>query len=355
MNKLLTLLALLCFYNMASAQKNKDKDTTRSLDPAADLYKQALKEIDSSQYKVAIKTLQKAIKKSPKYADAFNKMAYCKLQLKDYRGASKDLESSLEIMPDNFDCIKFLGRILYLDQRYEEAKKKYEDAYKINGNDHELIFYMGELRAAGKDVKGAIDVFTQVLELKETYAPALIQRGILKYKQKEFNYAIKDITDGMKWAKQGEITLEAYETRAMSYFEVGRFKEAITDFNKVLELDPKHENGYIYRGASKINLNDNSGAIEDLTKAIDINGKSHIAYNFRGTAKGGLKQYTEAIKDLDKSIDLKFDYASAYINRAAIKMTIKDKKNACKDLEKADRLGSNMAYKLIEKYCSGTN
>lgn len=355
MRVLLLIIACLLNFSLLAQKKDKDKDTTRSLDPAADLYKIALKQIDSSNYKPAILTLKNAIKKNPKYAEAFNKMAYCKLQLGDLKGAAKDLETSLKYKPDNYDCIKFLGRILFMDKQYDEAKKRYDDAYKIDPQDHELLFYRGELQAVGKDVKGAIDTYTAVLEMRETYAPAMIQRGIMRFAQKEYNYAVKDITDGIQYAKPGEAKMEAYQTRARAYFEMGNFKGAIQDYTKVIEFEPKNQDAFVYRGAAKININDNSGAVDDLDKAIDLNRKDHVAYNFRGAAKGGLKQYAEAMKDLDKSIDIKFDYASAYVNRAAIKMTQKDKKGACKDLEKADQLGSNMAYKLIQKYCTGAN
>ncbi len=354
--RVLLLFISLFFYLHFQAQNNDTKkDTTRSLDPALDLYNLAKKQSDSSNFKAAIKTLKSAIKKKAKYVEAYNLMAACKVQLNDLKGASEDLEMSLRYRPDNFECTKLLGRILFKDKRYDEAKKYYDDAYKIDPLDIELMYYTGELRGVGKDTKGAIETFNTVLDMRETYAPAYLQRGMMRFQQKEYNYAIKDITDGIKYAKPGEVTMEAYQTRARAYFEMGNFKDAITDYSKVIEIDPKNEDAYVYRGGAKINLNDNSGAVADLDKAIDLNGRNHVSYNFRGTAKGGLKQYTAAIKDLDKSIDIKFDYASAYVNRAAIKMTLKDKKGACKDLEKADQLGSNMAYKLIQKYCSGNN
>ena len=54
---------LFLFLNLCYAQKTKSKtDTTRALDPAADLYKASLKLIDSLRYKDAIKLLDKAVK-----------------------------------------------------------------------------------------------------------------------------------------------------------------------------------------------------------------------------------------------------------------------------------------------------
>ena len=138
----LTLLLLLVIFHFSllAQKKGKDKDTTRSLDPVGDIYRTALKQIDSTNYKAAIVILKKAIKQNSKYADAFTKMAYCKMHLNDLKGASKDLETSLKIAPDNYECTKSLGRILFMDKRYDDAKKRYDDAYKIDPQDPELIY-----------------------------------------------------------------------------------------------------------------------------------------------------------------------------------------------------------------------
>ena len=70
MLRVIFLSFFLLLMGSLSAQKAK-KDTTRSLDPAADLYKASLKLIDSLKYKDAIKTLQKAVKKYEEAIEPF--------------------------------------------------------------------------------------------------------------------------------------------------------------------------------------------------------------------------------------------------------------------------------------------
>src|SRR5579872_3838428 len=126
----LSFFLLLAGSLFSQSKKKPDRktgaDTTRSLDPSADLYKAAMKLIDSLQYKEAVKTLQKAVKLKKDFAEAYNKMAYCNMQLKDFENAQKNLELSLKYKPDNFDCIKYLGRACYLNKKYDLAKKNYE-------------------------------------------------------------------------------------------------------------------------------------------------------------------------------------------------------------------------------------
>ena len=330
------------------------KDTVRSIDPAADLYKSGIKKMDSLRFKEALQIFQKALKKNSQMTECYNKMAFCKMKLNDFEGASEDLQKSLQLQPDNYECIKYLGRSYFFDKKYNEAKRTYDEALKLNPNDFELLFFVAELKAVGRDLKGAIDLFTACINEKENYAEAYFQRAFLKFDLEDFNYSIKDITDGFRYRKDTAFYLEAQECRAKARFQVGDFKGCAEDYSKILERSPKHENSLTFRGAARIYLNDNSGAIDDLSKAIEINKKSYVAFNFRGVAKGGNKQYVEALKDLDQAIKIKFNYASAYVNRASIKMASRDKKGACADLEKADQLGSDVAYKLIQKYCSNS-
>jgi tetratricopeptide (TPR) repeat protein len=337
------------------SQSNKKpvRDTTRSLDPAADLYKASLKLIDSLRYTDAIKTLQKAVKIKKDYAEAYNKMAFCNMQLKDFENAQKNLELSLKFKPDNYNCIKYLGRACYLNKKYDLAKKHYDDAEKMDPADWELLFYIAELKATGQDIKGALEIYNRIIDGKENYAPAYINRGLIKYKQKQYPYAIKDLEQGVKLAKYKDIQDEVYTSLAQAKFETDDFKGAIKAFDTLITRNPKNEFAYTYRGAAKVNINDFSAAINDLSEAIKLNSKSYVAYNFRGTAKAGLKNNLEALKDLDYSIKIKFDYSSAYVNRASVKMASRDKKGACEDLNKADQLGSPIAFKYIKQYCEG--
>src|ERR1700751_3554021 len=102
MRKVIYLLFLCLLAGNLFCQSKKDakKDTTRSLDPSADLYKAGTKLMDSLKYKDAIKIFEKAVKKKKEFPEAYNKMASCYLQLKDFANAQKNMELSLKYMPD---------------------------------------------------------------------------------------------------------------------------------------------------------------------------------------------------------------------------------------------------------------
>jgi len=162
--------------------------------------------------------------------------------------------------------------------------------------------------------------------------------------------------------------------------------EAITFFNKALELDPKHAGSYSFRGVckngnkdymsaiadfnkaielgkqdtfvytsravSKSALGDHRGAILDCNIAIGANPEYQYAYNTRAKAKYELKDFKGALLDFNKVIQLDPKDFGAYYNRGLTKWALNDKEGACLDLSKAGELGMAEAYELIREHCN---
>ena len=319
------------------------------------LFNQASTLIDSSKYKESVVLLKKAVKKKKDYWEAYNKMAFAKIKVKDYKGAEKDLEMAEKIAPINKNNEKLKGNNFYHNNKFKEAKEAFDTAVYINNeekiDDAELFYYRAMLMFKGKNYKGALDACENALEFEPKYIDVYTLKGQVRFAMKDYNYAIKELSQAIKMMSIEKTDYEAYKMRAKSYFEAGNYKAAVSDWNVYIEATPNEEGALVARAAAKINCNQNSSAITDLDEAIKLNAGNPVSFCYRGVAKGGNKQYVEALKDLDHAIELKFDYAAAYVNRAAIRMASKDRRGACADLEKADSLGDAMAYKLIEQYC----
>ena len=87
------------------------------------------------------------------------------------------------------------------------------------------------------------------------------------------------------------------------------FFKAIKIFDKVIDLDSTHEEGYLYRGYAKDNIGDYKGAIADFTKVIQINPSNEDAYYARGSSKVSLDNYKSGCLDFSKAYALGLDGA----------------------------------------------
>lgn len=347
-------MLLLVFSLMGFCQEVQD---TTKANPEVELFKKGMKLLDSSRHKEAIVEFKKAIKIKPDYPAAYTKMAIAKIATKDLKGAEKDLKTSLTSNPNDFESLKVMGMMFFNTENYKDCKVYFDSAASIavadKIDDAEFLYYRAKLMFIGKDYKQALDVLANAIDIKPKYVEAIVLKGDVRFAQKDYNYAIKELNEAISLMKSDALDYNAYKTRAKAKFEVEDYKGAVSDWSVYLDGVPGEEDALISRAAARINSNDNTNAIVDLDEAIKKNPKNPVSYNYRGMAKAGNKQLVEGLKDVDYSIKLKFDYAAAYVNRAAIKFASRDKRGACEDLNKADTLGDKMAYKLIDQYCKG--
>ncbi|HTY44375.1 MAG TPA: tetratricopeptide repeat protein [Patescibacteria group bacterium] len=106
-----------------------------------------------------------------------------------------------------------------------------------------------------------------------------------------------------------------YIIRGNAYYNKGKTREALSDFNKAIAVAPRSILAYMGRG----NLYAGSGqleqAISDYSQAITINPSCSEAYNSRGVLFRRQGRLDEAIADYDQALRINTGYARAYNNR----------------------------------------
>ena len=91
------------------------------------------------------------------------------------------------------------------------------------------------------------------------------------------------------------------------------YDRAISDFNKAIEIDPKHAKAYNNRGNAYNSKGLFDLAISDFNRALEINPKYADAYNNRGYAYNAKGLFDLAISDFNRALDINPKYADATI------------------------------------------
>ena len=109
---------------------------------------------------------------------------------------------------------------------------------------------------------------------------------------------------------------------------------------------------YLIRGINKHNSKDYYGAISDFNKVIQIDFKNFSAYEFLSFSKISLKDYAGALADMNKAIQLNPNHpdvlnGAAFASRGWAKQYSGDFRGACSDWRKALSLGEEDAAKWI--------
>ena len=106
----------------------------------------------------------------------------------------------------------------------------------------------------------------------------------------------------------------------------GQWEEAVSDFSKAIELDPKYARAWQQRGYAHNQLQRWKNAISDFSKGIDLDPKNAWARVSRGNAYARLQQWENAIGDFSKAMDLDPKYAAAPNGLAWLLATCPDQK-----------------------------
>ena len=149
-------------------------------------------------------------------------------------------------------------------------------------------------------------------------------------------------------AQQGDFAqAEAYWTELIDKFpdnpavwsnrgnvRIGQYKlsEAITDFDRSIELAPNYPDPYLNRGIAYEGQQRWSEAVADYNRVLEINPSDPVAYNNRGNAEAGQQRWEEALKDYQQAISIAPDFALARGNAALVTYQMGNRSEAVRQM-----------------------
>ena len=143
--------------------------------------------------------------------------------------------------------------------------------------------------------------------------------GVQAADQRQYDQAIIEFTKAIEIDPKD---IPAIENRAYMYLALQKNAEAVADFTQVIELAPGQTTSYLGRGQAETNLKQFEPALTDLSKAIELKPDDPNAYRFRGFANIGKADWKAAIADYDKAIEMNPQDEQAYVWRAFAKRSI---------------------------------
>jgi len=156
------------------------------------------------------------------------------------------LDKALKRLPNNAEAIICKGRVFYDEGKYDDAIDRFDKAINIyyKEQEYENIAYVFCLMAAAYDNKGdyddAIYYYDIAILLKEDYAFAFLNRGLVHLKKKSYLKARKDYEEVIKLKEEFG---HAYDNLAFSYYrelknneKVIGYKEREEKINKAISI-----------------------------------------------------------------------------------------------------------------------
>lgn len=158
----------------------------------------------------------------------------------------------------------------------------------------------------------------------------------------------KALADFEASAKGDPTKWRPFHNRGVSYATMGKYAEAIKDFDRVIKLtanDTKarssHANAWFNRGEAYYALGQFENALSDYNRAIQLNSRDAGAHVSRGHAHFEMRRFQDAVNDYSRAVSLDSRNAEYRSYRADAYQSLRRWENAANDYRQAIRLDEN--------------
>ncbi|MDR2234023.1 MAG: tetratricopeptide repeat protein [Tannerella sp.] len=398
-------------------------------------YNRALLRYETGNFSGSVSDFDVVLNKYPNFMPGYFSRAESKRKMNDIVGADRDYWKGVELDEQHRkgqipSVASSNGSNTTQDGQSEEDKTREQSDKNIDKFNRLVVYdkeeeqrsrYQSEVRGRIQDKNVQIDIEPSfVLSYYEREKPVneavyynktvetFNSRMVLAWKMLITNREVAlneeqiaahfaSINEYSSKIDENPVNADNYFGRAIDYMLVQDFSEAIANFNRVIELDPKYTLAYFNRAVvreKQMEYNQSktlSNPNEMNTMNLQIGGNSLIqtfpsmsidavnletrdnrqieyelilhdydvviqqnpdfiyAYFNRGNMLCYQRDYRAAINDYNDAIMRDPDFAEAYFNRGLSRLSLGDVERGIADLSKAGELGILNAYNIIKR------
>ena len=192
-------------------------------------------DLAATEYEIALKN---ASKLQPENIDIYKSLAAIYLAQKKYKDAENTYRLILNLSPNDAQAHFYLANI------YEELKKRdagvleLKKSLQLNPDYHEALNYLGYLYVEeNRNLDEAEVMIRKALEIQPDNGAYVDSLGWLYFKQGKFKEAIKELEKASSLLEDPVINDHLGDV----YLKTGDIEKAKLNWQKSLELDPKHD------------------------------------------------------------------------------------------------------------------
>ena len=145
------------------------------------------------------------------------------------------------------------------------------------------------------------------------------------YFKKNYEEAIKLYTESLKLRPND---IKSLFRRARSYEELGIYEKAVTDFNKILEIDKENINALLSLSVNSIRNKDYLSGESYSKRVIKLNPDLDQAHFLLGRTLQYQGLFNDAMKSFKTSISLNSNNSETYYYMGLIYLKLNDSDNA---------------------------
>ena len=222
---------------------------------------------------------------------------------------------------------------------WQNSKRLFEHALAVTRDNYVINTVLGDyLFLEEGDTESALKHFGQALQIRPTWWPAYIDRGVLYRRQGQLQKAIREFDRAIEL----ESSPNVYYGRGITYEKLGDLPRALADFSKAIELSPGFAEAYHKRAGTYAAMRAHEKAIRDFSEVLQLRPNVLDAYLERARQYEAVGRFEQAVSDLDSAISLQPDHA-AYLQRGNLYLRSGRPGEAVEDFSRAAQLKPEVA------------
>jgi tetratricopeptide (TPR) repeat protein len=318
------------------------------------------------KYEQAITDYTRSLELDPNDADTYDDRGRVYIKIKKYEEAIADFTRALEIDPTYIPSLSQRALIYQGTDRYTEALEDYEILLELSPTpehyynrglayldmelydkalDDFLVATEGTPESANywngltmayfrlMDIENALKASNRAIELDPSFALALEWRAFIYYSIDDYGGCAADYTALLAMEGPSREDPPNWMRRGFCSEALGRVNEAVSDYEKAIELETKESIDLAYQGVVFRSQKQYSEALAAFDRSIELDDTYDLPWLQRGAVYYELGEYEKALDDYNQAAALNPDRTLTYLYRAYAYYTLKDYDHAQEDFE----------------------
>jgi serine/threonine-protein kinase len=238
-------------------------------------------------------------------------------------------KAALVEYPGDFFLNLHLG---FYSTRPAQRLQYYSAALAVRPRSAVVLYNLGVVLRAQKDLDGAILHYARAVEIAPNYAAARSNLGFALFEKHDLDGAFRHLNQALKIDPEHA---GAHNNLGLALRAKKDVDGAVRHFNRALEIDPDNAEVHNNLGVVQRDRKDLDGAVRHFRRALEIDPDNAEVHNNLGFTLRARKELAGAARHLRRALEIDPDNADAHNNLGVVLRDQKDLENAARHLSRA--------------------
>ncbi|CAG8506535.1 3259_t:CDS:2, partial [Acaulospora colombiana] len=254
---------------------------------------------------------------------------------KQFDKALNGLNKALKVNPQNSNALTERGGVFLLMERYDEALRDLNLAIKYQPQNFMALLIRSKVNRIQGNYNLSLADLCEAIKVAPHNSRLYRNRGKVYTLLNEFDKAVADLDRSMSMENESHVSALKY--RGISYSKLGRYREAIVDFNEVLKKKPSNPKIYYNRGETYYLLSELELALHDLNKSLEYE-EDLKSLKLRSLILERMKEFERSRVDVDRILAAEPNNTPMLAKRAELNERLKKFQDCINDLSNIIKL-----------------